>query len=221
LVSSAFTSACALALVGCRDEVSPPERLVDGSPATAPAVVLQGIESPQIVTRLRVLGSRRARRDPAAASCARTLGGAFSRSPVVGRVGVDGSSLTLVGASGRALLACDSTSTAPSREANVCGHSYGRLENGRLSDPRLDLLCPDRAGDTVAFAWVEPMRRTRFVAVRHSGYAEVFRVAARLPVRVTSRDVDLDHSTATFDVSEHDGGGRSLRHYTLQPSVSG
>jgi hypothetical protein len=59
------------------------------------------------------------------------------------------------------------------------------------------------------------------VTVAHPGYHEVYRVAGEVPVRVSTADVDLRASTATFRVSEHSRDGGLLRDYTLEAAVSG
>ena len=74
----------------------------------------------------------------------------------------------------------------------------------------------------MALVWVEPDPRTRFVAVRQPGYAEVYRTAGGLPVRISSVDgVSLERSSATVDVSEHDRGGSLVRKYRVDAAVAG
>jgi hypothetical protein len=103
---------------------------------------------------------------------------------------------------------------------NWCGRAYGRLQRRRLHDPRLDLAC-SRTGKPLAFAWIEPGRVARYVVVRHRAYAEAYDVAAGLPVRVVTSDVDLEQSRATFDVSEHASNGRRLRSFRVETQVAG
>ena len=124
--------------------------------------------------------------------------------------------------SGHALFACDaSASTAVGRTA-FCGNAYGRLEHGRLRDPRLDLAaCRTAGGDSVGFAWVEPRPDAAYVAVRQKGFMEVYPVRRATPVRVTTLDVDPDASGATFELSEHARDGTLLRTSTLQARVAG
>ncbi len=112
----------------------------------------------------------------------------------------------------------------PVRDATSgAGIAVGRLEHGRLRDPRLDLAgCRNAAADPVAFAWVEPGRATRYVTVSQPGFTEVYRVAAGLPVRITTTSgVDQERSRASFRITEHDGDGRLLRAYTLDARVAG
>ncbi len=91
-----------------------------------------------------------------------------------------------------------------------------------LDDPRLDLACLTASGGPIAFAWVEPAARTRYVAVRQLGFVEVYPVTANLPVRVTTTTgIDLGASGSVFEVSEHDRSGRLVRAYTLEARVAG
>ncbi|HEU5009581.1 MAG TPA: hypothetical protein VFT33_02680, partial [Gaiellaceae bacterium] len=104
-----------------------------------------------------------------------------------------------------------------------CGVALARMRGERLLDPRLDIAsCTTQSGVPVAFAWVQPGPGTRYVAVDHEGFVEMYRVVAGLPVRAAiTSGVDLDTSSASFDVSEHDADGRSLRSYTLRTRVAG
>ena len=97
------------------------------------------------------------------------------------------------------------------------------MHAGRLLDPRLELAgCSTSSGDPIAFAWIEPGRRTRYVALHRNGFVEVYPVLAGLPVRVaTTSDIDLDTSSASFEVSEYDADGRRIRSYTLDARVAG
>jgi hypothetical protein len=102
-----------------------------------------------------------------------------------------------------------------------CGRAFGRLVQGRLRDPRLSLACEDGDSDAVGYAWLQPDVEAAFVVVGHTGYSEAYRAAGAVPVRVRTDDVDVDSSTARFDVSEHTRGGRRLRAYELEAAVSG
>jgi hypothetical protein len=57
--------------------------------------------------------------------------------------------------------------------------------------------------------------------VRHGAYAEAYLVAAGLPVRVVTSEVDLERSRATFAVSEHASDGRRLRAFRIETQVAG
>jgi hypothetical protein len=66
-----------------------------------------------------------------------------------------------------------------------------------------------------------PAHRTRYLVVAQHGYAEAYEVLAGLPVRVTSQEVDVQDSSATFRVSEHDRDGQLLRRYLVETAVAG
>jgi len=212
-----------MSAAGCAGDEQPPAQLIDGTPARRPsAVTLEDIANDQIATTIKVVDARRVAPATRAARCLRRARDHAAAGPVVARVGVNGESITFRDSSGRSLIACDRA--AASGEGRVwCGIALGRLENGRLLDPRLDLAgCRTAAADPVAFAWVEPGRATRYVTVRQPGFTEVYRVASGLPVRIsTTSGIDREMSRASFQITEHDGEGRLLRAYTLDASVSG
>jgi hypothetical protein len=87
-----------------------------------------------------------------------------------------------------------------------------------VTDPRLSVLCRDRAGRVVATAWINPTDAARQLSVDGERYP----VAAGLPVRVATRmHVDYDHARAIFDVTERDGRGRVLAHRRVVAHVAG
>jgi hypothetical protein len=212
----------ALVQVACLGGGGPPSQLVDGSPARTQSVRLAGVSSRQVATKAAALDLR----DTAAGPVARCLAATreqVPRAPIVRRVGVDGASVTFRTASGHGLVACDGTALNTQRDLTWCGTALARVRDKRLLDPRLDLAsCSTPSGDSVAFAWVEPGPRTRYVAVGRHGFVEVYRVIAGLPVRVaTTSGIDPRTSSASFDVSEHDAEGQRFHSYTLRTSVAG
>jgi hypothetical protein len=212
----------AVVQIGCLGGDGLPGELVDGSAARAPSVTLDGVSSPQVETKAAALDLRAASTGPVS-RCLATTREHVPRSPIVRRVGVAGASVTYRTASGRGLVACDGTDLGADHDQTWCGVALGRMRGQRLLDPRLDLAaCTTESDVPVAFAWVEPGPGTRYVAVDHEGFGEVYRVVAGLPVRVAiTSGIDLDTSSASFDVSEHDDDGRSLRSYTLHTRVAG
>jgi hypothetical protein len=140
---------------------------------------------------------------------------------LVVRVGAYSASVTFLRRAGRGLIGCDGVPDARDDGRTWCGRAFGRLSRGRLREPRLDLACTDDDGNPIAFAWIQPSRRTAYVVVEQHGYVEAYRVAGGLPVRVTTTDVDVGRSSALFLVSEHDRDGRLLRAYRLEPRVAG
>jgi hypothetical protein len=218
-------SGCAvliLALVGgCRAETpSAPSKLIDGSPAAPPAVVLEGVDEPSLATVVRVTPGDAAVPGSRAASCIAATG-VRSGGAVVERVGVTGRTITFLGAGRRTAHACDASSVPGPSDSRWCGHAFDQLEYGRLRDPRLSLTCRFADGYPVGFAWIQPSAAATYIAVRHSGYAEVYTAAADAPLRVTTADVDLMSSRATFSISEHAENGRRVRSYELEAQVAG
>jgi hypothetical protein len=171
---------------------------------------------PQILTKVSV---RRPPRVQGRSLAGRCLDAAHEHAPkglIVVRVGASGSSTTFR-TSGGALVACDS-----GRPGRICGRAYGRTTRDRLLDPRLDLACKTAAEAPLAFAWFEPGRRTAYVAVRQTGYIEVYRVAGGVPVRVsTPSHISTEDSSAALDLSEHGTTGALLRTSTIVARVAG
>jgi hypothetical protein len=199
----------------CSSEHQPPTELVDGSRTTPPPFSLDA-PTPQIQTKVAVVQPLRRRAGTATGPCLAAARDHAPSGPLVARIGVSGLSVTFPTASGRALVACDSG------RAEWCGRAYGRLEHGRLHDPRLDLACTTAEGAPLAFGWFEPGRGTVYVAVRQPGYVEAYRVAGRAPVRIsTTSGISATNSSATFDVSEHDRRGALLRRSTFVARVAG
>jgi hypothetical protein len=222
LRTQAARAAVGLGLVlvesGCAQSSSPPpSSLSDGTPVRPPPVALAGVDGPSVATRERVFRASTIRPGTAAARCV----GPADRAEgvVVERVDVRGSSVTHAGRGRRTLHACETSGSGP--EEGWCGRAFGKLESGRLRDPRLSLTCRTADDESVAFAWIEPDRAAVYVTVAHPGYHEVYRAAGDVPVRVSTADVDLAASTATFRVSEHSRDGGLLRDYTLEAEVSG
>jgi hypothetical protein len=210
---------CIVTSAACRHGPAAPERLLDGSPAIAPTVELASIGEEAIASKVEVVAAGRLARNTTAATCLEEIGLDARAGPVVTRTGVDGKSVTVRAVSGPGLHACDGTGKR--RRDQWCGRAYGRVEDGRLGDPRLDLTCTDAAGEAIAFAWIEPRSDARYVAVRQRGFIEVHKTAADLPVRVTTTDVSPEESAAAFEISEHDFQGALLRRYTLKADVAG
>jgi len=130
-------------------------------------------------------------------------------------------SLTFRSADGRFLDGCDSIGVRIERR-RWCAPSTGTLQHGRLRDPRLN-LCQARGRRPVAFIWVTPLARARWIGVAEgAGRTDLYRVAAGLPVRVASgRNVHLAGSRATFFVTEYDARGHLLARRTIVARVAG
>lgn len=199
---------------------SVPDRLADGAVTARPPVALEGIDGRAVLTRLRAVPADRA--GPRLASCLHALDGARRAvGVVVERTGVNGVSVTFRERGEHRLLGCDGSPGSRGETRPWCGLADGRLIAGHLSDPRLGIGCRARHGRPVGFAWVEPGRKTRYVAVEQRGYAEVYETAGGLPVRVTTSEVRVEEARALFRLSEHDAQGRLLRRQTLEAVVAG
>lgn len=210
-------------VLGCARAGEPPKVLVDGSRARAGTVDLEGIDDPVVASSVYASSPRDVRSGSRVAAC---LDDAWEERPggtIVHRVGVLGESVTFLGSSRRSLNACDAAGTPGAPRRPWCGHSSGLLDEGSLRDPRLQLGgCTAGDARPVAFAWIEPGPRTRFVVVVQRGFSELYETSSDLAVRIsTTQRVDPDRSQAVFMVSEHGADGRRLRAYELEARVSG
>lgn len=200
----AASAAVALALAGCGGRAPPPSRLVDASFAPQLPAVLAHAGGRLVLGKLAALEPQRLR------ACARRLGVA---APVHARrrVGVAATSVTF--RRGVAVYGCDGTSLQ-----RWCGGEEGRIRDGRLLDPRLDILCELEA---VGFAWVQPVPGARWIAIREPAYTELYPVDGGLPVRVTTSRVHPQTASATFEISQYSSDGRELDRRTLEAFVAG
>jgi hypothetical protein len=129
-------------------------------------------------------------------------------------------SLTYRTLDGRSLASCDSIGVRIEGR-RWCGAATGTLFGGRLRDPRL-VLCEPRSGRPVGFIWVTPVRRARWIGVAAGDRTTLYRVAAGLPVRVsTDRNVRIRGSTATFVIRQYAGNGKVIRRRTIVARVAG
>jgi hypothetical protein len=195
---------------------------MDGSPVLAAPVELEGVESPTILTSVHVTNVTAVGGETPEDECLhRPSEDARAVGRVVRRVGVDGESVTFRDG-GRGLHACDNTLGPRADDRRWCGAAYGELVDGRLRDPRLDIGCGTPDGKQTGWVWVQPHDETKYVVVHEPGYAEVYEIAAGLPVRVaTSSGVRIEGSRASFDLSEHDAAGKRLRRHRLDAFVAG
>jgi hypothetical protein len=208
-----------IALAGCGGD-GPPQ-LVDGSQAGELPAELAELDD-AVMTRVAVKSETEFDEEELRACGVLFDGG---ERMVVERVGVRGSSLTLP--SGRLLYGCDSipdpsTAVDPDRPYGGiwCGGANGRLDDGKLNDPRLD-LCANTDSELTAFVWVEPHRNAKWVVVSEVGSREVYEVAESLPARVTTTENIDPAGKATFDIEEYGADGTKLREYTLGAQVAG
>jgi hypothetical protein len=210
-------------LAGCDVNGSgPPTTLMSGSRAAELPVDLEGVGSPAVLTSVTPSGIDEIEAGSAIAMCLERARGDHPSGPIVVRVGVSGESVTFRIGSQPGLYGCDNSEGPREAGRHMCGVAFGQLSEGRLQDPRLDVgACTTKDGAPLGFAWVEPIPSARYVAVEQDGYVEVYETAGGLPVRVTTSDVEIERSSATFSVSEHASDGSLIRRYRLEASVAG
>jgi hypothetical protein len=199
----------------------PPSTLMDGSPSREPSVELEGASGSAVLTKVRVVDIGAVEPGSLSSDCLRgPAQDAAEPVRLVERIGVASETVTVQAGDG--LHGCDNAPGPREDERRWCGTAFGLLHGGRLRDPRLGLGCRTAEGDLIGLAWVEPHARARYVVVRQPGYAEVYETAGGLAVRIaTTSGIDVASSSAAFDVSEHDSGGRLLREYRLEAAVAG
>jgi hypothetical protein len=142
---------------------------------------------------------------------------------VVERIGVFGESLTFADRGRTTLHSCDGgIDPAGEHSPPWCNRSAGLLIAGRLLDPRLDIICRDRRGRPLAYAWVEPVAGAHWIGVDQGAYTEIYEVLEPLPVRIAgTRHVDLARASARFEVTQYDVHGRELVRGLLEAAVAG
>jgi hypothetical protein len=215
---SRVTALLALVLVvaGCDDGAGRPERLLYGQAAPELSAVAGSVITAGRVLDGTTLGGR-------FTSCRPAGAGVRNDARVVERIGVFAESLTFLDAAGKTIYACDGgVDPAGERKPPWCGTSAGRLFGGKLLDPRLDILCRDRKGRPLAYAWVEPVPAARWVGVAQDGYTEIYEVLAGLPVRIAStRGIEPSSARAVFGVTQYDDHGKELVNGRLEAAVAG
>jgi hypothetical protein len=215
-LSSIVLVVAVVVLAGCDSGGARPERLLYGEAAAEFKAVPGSVIAIGRVLQGTTLGRRFTSCRPAGAEIG-------TDTVVVERIGVAGESLTFADSGRKILYSCDGgTDPTGERKPPWCGRSAGRLFRGRLLDPRLDILCRDRKGRPLAYAWLEPAAGVRWVGVDQGRYTEVYQVLAGLPVRIAStRGIEADRARATFEVTQYDGHGKELIRGRLEAAVAG
>jgi hypothetical protein len=203
-------------LAGCDRGGDRPERLLYGQAAQEFRPVPGSVITLGRVLDATTVGGR-------FTSCRPTGASVRTDAVVVERIGVFGESLTFADSGDRILYACDGgTDAAGERKPPWCGSSAGLLYGGKLLDPRLDILCRDRKGRPLAYAWVEPAAGVRWIGVDQGTYTEIYEALAGLPVRIASaRGIRPSRARATFDVTQYDSHGKELIKGKLEAAVAG
>lgn len=195
---------------------------MDGSPVREAPVELEGVDVPTALTKFL---SRAAGDGPGTASWSCLHGrsrGMDATGRSIERVGVSSESVTFRESSGRGIFGCDNSLGPREEDRRWCGGAYGVAHSGHLRDPRLSIGCQTRDEKPMGFVWIEPEPDAMYVVVAQPGYAEVYAVAGTLPVRVaTTTGVEIDGSSASFDLREHAADGTLLGAYRLEAAVAG
>ncbi len=191
-----------------------PGRLIDGSVPRAVPVPLRARGSTFVMTTVRVRRVRAIPRRVASCVPGERLPGAEA---VVERIGVNGRDLTFLGL-GSTIEGCDRNPHA--NGTPWCGGAGWLFRNGRVSDPRL-VICQERHGKpVVAFGWINPLPRAQWIVVDQPGFREVYPVAGRLPVRVTTVSGISRREGVTFEVEQYDARGVSLARSSVTAAVA-
>ena len=200
-----------LALAGCGGGDSPPQ-LVDGSAAASLPAELDALDG-AVLTRTEVTSGERPR-----PGRVRGLRSARRRRRQDRRRAHGPPRLEPYDRVGTAC--CSGATRSPIRRllripiclygGIWCASPNGRIDDGGLNDPRLD-LCTNTDSELTAFAWVEPQPDAKWVVVSDAGTREVYEVAESLPVRVTTTDgTQPESSRASFDIEEYAADGSKL-----------
>lgn len=203
-----------LLAAACTSGAGRPERLLDGRPAPELRRVRHSVI---VATRLLE------RADVQACSAAADPVDVAPTTLVIERTGVDDHSITFASRDGSRVYACDGgIDPAGERAPPWCGGVVGERERGRLLDPRLDVVCVDRAHRPLAYVFVEPVADARWIGVVHDGYVELYEAVAGLPARVAgTRGIDLRKARAEFELRQYDADGHELAREKLDAAVAG
>jgi hypothetical protein len=191
-----------------------PRHLIDGSTPPVVPKALAAQDPAFVMTRVRVTTKSRLR--PMVSACGGSERVALD-SLVVERIGVNGRTITFP-IPGSEIGGCDRNPRARPVQNPWCGGAAWILRRGRVSDARLD-ICTDRKGrPVVAFGWVNALPRAKWIVVDQPGFREVYPVAARLPVRVST--VSEMGSPTTFHTAQYDANGVLLARKVVRASIA-
>ncbi len=210
-------------LSGCDGNGEPaPKALMDGSPVLEVPVELEAVDVPTVLTKV-LSRAHEGRPGTASWSCLHGRSrGLNAAGPSIERVGVSSESVTFRESLGRGVFGCDNSVGPRDENRRWCDGAYGVLYSSQLRDPRLSMGCQTRDETPMGFVWIEPEPSAMYVVVEQPGYAEVYEVAAGLPVRVaTTTGVEIEGSRASLDLREHAADGGLLRTYRLEAAVAG
>lgn len=217
LMAAAAVSAVFVA-AGCEHGGGRPTRLLDGRPALAFTPVRASVVAAGRVLTRSELG-RRLDACISAADRANVAPDAI----VVERVSVAGESLTFANRDRSGVFACDGgIDPSGERAPPWCHAVFGELADGRVLDPRLDVICRDRARRPLAYVFVDAVPGARWVGVQQRDYVELYEVLGGLPVRLAATSgIDVEQALARLEVTQYDAEGRELVRGELEATVAG
>ena len=198
-----------------------PDRLSDGSVPPAVPAELRGIEG-AVLVGTRVVRGLDLEREPYVDCLKDVPGGAPA--VAVERVTVDGRTFTFATADRRTLIACDGAARALEPRGRWCGEASGRWEvGGRVNDGRLGMTnCQTADRKTVAYVFVNPAPRARWLVVDHDHFREIYDASDPYPVRISTTDgIDKGTSSLKVRVRSYDADGKEVGDETLHPVVAG
>ena len=212
-----------LAAAGCcgGSGLHAPDRLSDGSTPPAVPAKLAGVPG-AVITASRILRGQDFEAQPAL-DCIKDIPGGAPPAGVEA-VTVDGHTLTFATADRQRLVACDGAARQREPAGRWCGTATTKwLDGGRIEDPRLDLAnCLTADGATVAYAWVVPAARARWLVVDHDHFREIYDASSPFPVRISTTDgIDDTTSSATIHVRSYDASGKEVGDETVNAQVAG
>jgi hypothetical protein len=193
-----------------------PRHLIDGSAPRSVPQVLRAQGGGFVMTTVRVVKVNELRRLTSTCVPGERLS---AEAPVVERVGVNGRDITFL-APGSSIEGCDRNPHARAVRRPWCGGAGWILLHRKVSDPRLD-ICRDRRGRAVvAFGWINPVARARWVVVDQPGFREVYAVAAGLPVRVSTVALIATVRGTVFRTAQYDSRGVLLVRRTITAEIA-
>lgn len=191
--------------------------LIDGSRAPHVPKVLEARGPHLVMTKVR-LGTVRSMR-PSLTRCpdART---AERGAPVVERIGLNGRSVTFL-VSRTEIAGCDRDPSARRFVGPWCGLAGWAYAGGRVGDPRLAICFDGRSKPLIAFGWINPVPRARWIVIDQPGYREVYPVAGGLPVRVSTVSGLGRAGAAVFHTAQYDRQGVLLVRRKVVAAIAG
>jgi hypothetical protein len=201
----------------------PPVQLVDGSSPPSVPLALRKLDRPVVMTRVRVALPRELDRSLLRSCLHQHIPATLAAAErIVERIGVTAESVTFRGRPAGWIRGCDASAGPTETGGPWCGGPIGRLRpDGLLYDPRLNILCRDADGRQIGFTWIDRLPGARYVAVAGHGYTEIYKTAAALPLRVTTDEVHVEGSSATFLITQYAADGSRLSQERVRATVAG